>query len=34
MKQSAAQAPALHTSPGPQLIPFVTLLHVVVLLPG
>jgi hypothetical protein len=34
MKQSAAQVPALHTSPVAQLAPFVTLLHFVVLVAG
>jgi hypothetical protein len=33
-KQSAAQLPALQTSPAAQLVPFATLLHAVVLLPG
>jgi hypothetical protein len=34
MKQSIAQVPALQTSPAAQLVPFATLLHSVVLVPG
>jgi hypothetical protein len=34
MKQSDAQLPALQTSAEPQLVPFATLLHAVVLAPG
>jgi hypothetical protein len=34
MKQSAAQLPALQTSPAAQLVPFATLLHSVVLVAG
>jgi hypothetical protein len=30
MKHSASHAPALQTSPVPQLVPFATLLHAVV----
>jgi hypothetical protein len=35
MKQSAAQVPALQTSPPePQVVPLAALVHIVVLLPG
>src|SRR5271170_2436603 len=34
MKQSAVQLPAPHTSPAPQLVPLVTVLHAEVRVPG